>query len=155
MLDLYGELKGLVVGFNGQGVEYALCGGLAMSVHGLPRATIDIDILILAEALEQACDLAKRLGYTMEALPMDFAGGAIRIRRFSKLDTVAGDVLPLDFLLVTPRIQSVWDSRVEIEWEGNKLLVVSREGLIALKSLRGSGVDLHDIQFLKERADEG
>lgn len=155
MLDLYSELKGLVAGFNWQGVQYALCGGLAMSVHGLPRATIDIDVLILSEAVDQVRDLVAGLGYTLEALPMEFAEGAILIRRFSKIDTVAGDVLPLDFLLVTPRIQSVWDSRVEIEWEGQKLSVVSREGLISLKSLRGSGVDLHDIRLLKERADEG
>jgi hypothetical protein len=41
-------------------------------------------------------------------------------------------------------------SRREVEWEDGKLWLVSREGLITLKSLRGSGQDLDDIQRLKE-----
>ncbi|MFA5552884.1 MAG: nucleotidyl transferase AbiEii/AbiGii toxin family protein, partial [Trueperaceae bacterium] len=32
-----------------EGVEYALVGGLAMSVHGLPRFTEDIDIFVSLE----------------------------------------------------------------------------------------------------------
>jgi hypothetical protein len=41
-----------------------------------------------------------------------------------------------------------------MQWEEGRLWVVSREGLIYLKSLRGSGQDLDDIQKLKERSDE-
>ena len=49
---------------------------------------------------------------------------------------------------------SVWETRREVEWEAGKLWVVSREGLIALKSLRGSGQDKDDIRQLKENNDE-
>ena len=58
---------------------------------------------------------------------------------------------PVDFLLVTPQIREAWDSRVESEWEGGKLSVVSPAGLIALKQLRRSGQDLDDIKALAER----
>ena len=40
------------------------------------------------------------------------------------------------------------ESRVEAEWEGGKLSVVSAAGLIALKQLRGSPQDLADIEAL-------
>ncbi len=42
----------------------------------------------------------------------------------------AGDWFPLDFLVVTPPIQTGWDSRQEVEREERNLMVVSRQGLI-------------------------
>jgi hypothetical protein len=154
MLDLYEELKALLSAFDTHRVEYALCGGLAMAVHGFFRATIDIDLLIRSESLEEIKSIARSFGYTIEALPMTFSKGAIEIRRLSKLDLDAGDVLMLDLLVVTPQIENVWTSRTEAEWEGGKIKVVSREGLIALKSFRSSRQDLADIESLKAVEDE-
>lgn len=98
--------------------------------------------------------IAQKLRYTLKATPMEFAKGVIEIHRVSKIDPEGGDLFSLDFLLVTPEIDSVWRSRREVEWEDGKLWLVSREGLITLKSLRGSGQDLDDIQKLKEGIDE-
>jgi hypothetical protein len=154
MLNLYEEFKSLVVKLSEQNIDYALCGGLAMAIYGVPRATVDIDLLILTESLEKVISLAKQLGYTFEAKPMTFAKGVIEIRRTSKVDPDSGDVLILDLLLVTSAITSAWESKVEVEWESGKLKVVSREGLIMLKSLRSSGQDLDDIKRLKEVVDE-
>ncbi|NOT58834.1 MAG: hypothetical protein HOP19_01280 [Acidobacteria bacterium] len=58
MLNLYEELKLLIARLNESGESYALCGGLAMAVHGVPRATVDIDLLILARFVEK-CNLAR------------------------------------------------------------------------------------------------
>src|SRR5207253_10919779 len=119
-------------------------------VHGLPRATVDIDLLILAESLEETKRLARGLGYTIQAFPMTFSRGAVEIRRVSKIDPETGIVLSLDMLLVTPEIVDVWQSRTELTWESGSLWVVSRRGLMALKSLRSSSQDLADIERLKE-----
>jgi hypothetical protein len=150
MLDLYEELRILVGKLQESKIEYALCGGLALAVYGLPRATIDIDLLITKDSLADMHSMARALGYTLKATPMEFAKGVIEIHRVSKVDPESGDLFSLDFLLVTPEIDSVWRSRREVEWEDGKLWLVSREGLITLKSLRGSGQDLDDIQRLKE-----
>ena len=150
MLDLYEELKTLVSRLNTAKAEYALCGGLALAVYGIPRATVDIDIMVQRAKLEEVHNLVRELGYIMKARPMTFAQEAIEIHRVSKIDPESGDLFSLDFLLVTPEIDSVWRSRREVEWEDGKLWLVSREGLITLKSLRGSGQDLVDIQRLKE-----
>jgi hypothetical protein len=154
MLNLYDEFKSLIARLAEMNAEYAVCGGLAMAVHGFPRATIDIDLLIPEESLNETLSVADQLGYTIVAMPMKFAGGKIDIRRVSKLDTESGDVLTLDLLLVTSAIEEVWESRLEALWENQKLLVVSRAGLIALKSLRNSEQDLADIKRLTEEADE-
>lgn len=79
---------------------------------------------------------------------MTFHGGAVEIRRLSKIHE-GGQFLSLDVLLVTPETTEAWSTRQEMEWEFGRLTVVSREGLIALKSLRGSGRDRDDIDQLQ------
>ncbi len=155
MIDLYEELKALVGRLNEAKINYALCGGLALALYGIPRATVGIDILIEKENLNQVRALARGLGYVIKAEAVAFAGGAIGIHRVSRVDTEGGDLLSMDFLLVTPEIGEIWKSRKEVEWEEGKLWVISREGLIRLKSIRGNAQDLDDIKKLKEETDEG
>ncbi|MBA3515335.1 MAG: hypothetical protein H0T77_13285 [Pyrinomonadaceae bacterium] len=149
MLDLYDELSKLIRLFDEHGIDYALCGGLAMAIHARPRATIDIDMLILSESLEKSLSAALTLGYNIRGKDLSFANGVIEIRRISKMDPESGDLLSLDFLLVTPEIFPLWESRTVADWEGGKLSVVSRSGLISLKRLRGSGQDEDDIRVLQ------
>jgi hypothetical protein len=47
-----------------------------MAVYGLPRATIDIDLLILGDDFKEVKSATKELGCTIEATPITFAGGA-------------------------------------------------------------------------------
>jgi hypothetical protein len=39
MLDLEAELDAVIGALSHAGIEYAVCGGLAMAIHGKPRAT--------------------------------------------------------------------------------------------------------------------
>jgi hypothetical protein len=148
MFDLLEELKGVIARLDGAAVPYALCGGLAMAVHGYPRATVDIDLLIMNEDLERLDVAIRPLGFDIPARPMTFKGGAVEIRRVSKI-LPSGQVLSLDLLLVTPALQQVWDARQAMEWDFGTITVVSRDGLISLKSLRGSGLDQDDIKRLR------
>lgn len=150
MLDIFEEFRKLVALLAERNVDYALCSGLAMSVYAQPRATIDIDLLILSESLDKVLAIANTLGYNILRKDLSFVNGTIEIRRVSKIDREDGELLSLDLLLVTPGIRHVWESRVEGDWEGSKLSVVSAEGLIALKELRRSGQDLDDIKALRQ-----
>jgi len=150
MIDIVDELKALISKLDEQKIDYALCGGMAMGVHGFARTTIDIDLLILAESLTAVMAIAKDLGYRIRGKELSFKDGAIEIRRISKVDPETGDLLPLDFLLVTSEIRAIWDSRVEAQWEAGRLSVVTRDGLIELKRLRNSGQDIADIQALTQ-----
>lgn len=148
MLDLYDEFRALIEQLDVRGFDYAVCGGMAMAVHGHLRATIDIDLLIQEESLDPLLATARAAGYNIRGKDLSFANGAVEIRRVSKIDPESGDILSLDLLLTTPAIESVWKSRVDADWEGTKLTVVSRDGLIALKQLRNSQQDLADIAVL-------
>lgn len=153
-MDLLDELKQLVARLHDEGIEYALCGGLAMAVYALPRATLDIDIMIDASSLERTRDAVRRLGFSLNALPMQFQGEKIHIHRVSKVEPGTGETLSVDMLIVTPEVRQAWDSRMNVEWEGGVLSVVSPQGLILLKSFRKSGQDQDDIQYLRSILDE-
>jgi len=149
MFDLQEELDSVRRAFEADGIEYALCGGLAMAVHGFPRATIDIDVLIQPADLDRAYVVVERLGYTFRGKPVSFDKGAMEIRRFTKIDPKDGEALMLDLLLVTHASEQVWETRQKTNWRGADLWVVSPQGLITLKSGRASHIDLADIEHLR------
>jgi len=100
-------------------------------------------------AAERVLACARDLDYSIPADPMRLAGGAVEIRRVTKIDAASGDRLSLDLLLVTPAIDRVWRERTRVRWERGELWVVSRQGLVSLKRLRGSGQDQDDIKRLE------
>lgn len=148
MATLLAELSELISALNENQIEYAVCGGLALTIHGFPRATFDIDILIKDESLEKAYEIAAEFGYDIRGLDISFKERAVEIRRVSKIDD-EGEVLPLDFLLVTPQVEDVWRTRQKLNWQNQDLWIVSTEGLIKMKELAGRAKDLIDIDRIK------
>jgi len=132
MLDLEAELDAVLAALTRSGIEYAVCGGIALAIHWQPRATVDIDLLMRPESRSRAYAAFESAGF--EGL--------------TKVEAVDGDTLTLDLLLATPSFESAWQSRETVPWRGGPLSVVSREGLIALKADRASGQDLVDIERL-------
>jgi hypothetical protein len=153
-MNLLDELKILSLKLDHAGIDYALCGGLAIAIYAKPRATLDIDIMISPDLLAVTRKAAQELGYTLSAAPMEFKDGAVKIHRLTKIEKDSGEYLVLDLLLVTPETKKAWDDRVTVEWEGGPLKVVSPQGLILLKLLRGSGQDRDDIEYLRSLENE-
>ena len=150
-MNLIDELATLIAELDRQDIPYALCGGLAMSIHAQPRATIDIDLLVPAAKLDEVKQVAReRCDFSYEARPMTFADGAVPIHRLTKLPADSPVELPLDILVVTDATQRAWETRQEVQWERGRIWVVSRDGLIALKRLRGTGQDQDDIARLEK-----
>ena len=148
MLDLNEELYQLIRALDDAHVAYALCGGLALAVHGKVRATIDIDLLVERDALQAVKERCRSRGFTIEADPMPLAGGDVVIERLSTV--IDNEVVSVDLLVVTDATRGAWDSRLAVQWRGTELWVVSRDGLISLKQLRRSGQDLDDIAWMEQ-----
>ena len=153
-MDILDEFTELVSRLESEGVEYATCGGLALAVHGFVRATKDIDLLILADDLQKCFVIAQTAGYDIEGLPLDFDGGAFQIRRLSKIDRETKSLITIDFILVTDAIRDVWEDREHVTWGSGEAWVVSRKGLIKMKTNAGRDQDLVDIRRLEEAEDE-
>ena len=147
-MDLLAELVALVKQFDTDGVQYAVCGGIALAIHGVPRATQDIDLLAEEASLPKLRLAAQQCGFTFEAEPMDFTQSGITIVRFTKL--IGVQPLMLDVLFAKGPTGRVWEGRQEVVFEGTKIKVVSREGLITLKLAAARPQDLVDVQRLHE-----
>lgn len=148
MATLSDELSQIISALEDGGIEYAVCGGLALTIYGFPRATFDIDVLIRPESLEKAYEIAAKYEYDIRGLDMSFKERAVEIRRVSKIDD-DGEVLSLDLLLVTPKVEDVWETRENLIWQDKKLWIVSREGLIKMKKLAGRAKDLIDVDRIE------
>jgi len=154
-MDLIDELVALIKALNDAGVRYALCGGLAMAVHGHPRATQDIDLLIPEEELEKIQQVAEAAGFWIPSGRMPFKAKtplAMEIYRVSK--AVGSVLIPLDMIIVSPALQDVWEGRIDLPLGAIQCPVVSREGLITMKRIAGRHRDLADIESLTGVDDE-
>lgn len=132
-MDILGEYNEFVRKLEAAGIEYATCGGLAMAVHGYVRATKDLDFLIRSEDLGKAFEVARSLGFDIEGLPLEFDGGSFQLRRISKINTETKSLITVDFILVTEKIEDVWEDREHLDWDSGSAWVVSRRGLIKMK----------------------
>ncbi len=148
MATLLDELSQLISALDENEIEYAVCGGLALAIHGFARATLDIDILIQPELLEKAYKIGAENGFDIRGLDISFKERAVEIQRISKIDD-NGEVLSLDLLLVTPKIQDVWETREKVDFLSNQLSVVSLTGLIKMNRFAGIPQDLADIERLE------
>ncbi len=54
----------LVAAFlDGQGVRWALCGGLGLAAYGLARSTFDVDVVVDGEAQDRVVAFMEQAGY--------------------------------------------------------------------------------------------
>jgi hypothetical protein len=154
MATLLEEFKAIIEALDRAGIDYAVCGGWAMAIHGLLRSTIDIDLMLRAEDVERAISIARVNGYEVEGLPLSFDNGIFELRRISKIDKERRELVTLDFVLVTDAYKDVWENREDVDSQFGKLKVVSREGLVKMKLLAGREQDLLDIKKLKNDENE-
>lgn len=142
MLNL---LKGVFASFQKHEVKYLIIGGIAAVLHGVPRATFDLDILI-----EATKENAQRL---LDALMVVNFGTATMISADELIAheiTIFQDRVRIDVQTSTPGIDftSAWKERVTMQYQEQSLYVVSRQGLIASKRAAGRDVDLEDVRLL-------
>ena len=142
-------------------VDYLLIGGLAVSLHGVERSTMDVDITVAMNPANLAALIAtaKELKLTpVLPVPLESLSNIELLRdwrsqrhleafalRTPELAGVTIDVLlfpPVDFAGMMTRA-------VEFEIAGTAIKVVSIEDLIALKSAVGRPIDLSDVEHLQ------
>jgi len=148
-LDPFEELCAIVDTLNKEGIEFAVCGGLAVAIYGYARTTQDIDILVKEEDLENIQNVVRPLGF-------DILSGFIRFKRdtaeelriFRILKIVGSHDLMLDLILVGDFHTEVWESRSVAEYKGREFSIVSRSGLKKMKEKAGRAKDLTDIEEL-------
>ncbi len=149
-INLYEELGRLTSALEDSGIDYALVGALSLALHGAPRATTDIDILVRPESVDKVVRLAKDRGFRFEALPIRFTDG-MELRRVTKIEQEEPyESLTVDVLLVNPNLEEVWASRRRLESDFGNLWTISRDALIRMKTWAGRESDLADLRRLED-----
>ena len=142
-------------------VDYLLIGGLAVSLHGVERATMDVDITVAMSPanLTALIETAKELKLApMLPVPLESLSNIQLLREWHEqrhleafaLRTPELAGVTIDVLLFPPIDFSGMLARAEqFDVAGTAIKVVSIDDLIALKRAVGRPIDLSDIEHLE------
>jgi len=141
------RLHGVFASLQSHDVRYLVIGGIAAVLHGVPRATFDLDILIEAtpENAEHLLDAFLEAGLGTAALTTAANVLAHEI-------TVFNDRVRIDVQTATPGLvfEQAWERRQTMTYEGQEFTVVSLVDLLASKRAAGRDKDLEDIRMLED-----
>ncbi len=153
-------LRELAAALSDASVRYAIVGGVAMNLHGVPRMTYDVDLVVTPssyEALERvllSLGLRPRLHLLLRELVDVEQRRALKKARNLVAMTFTDPNRPLREidLLVDPDIDAEGIvARAQPRPLGRDTLrVCSRADLVALKRHAGRDKDLHDLADLGE-----
>jgi hypothetical protein len=140
------RLKGVFRSLEEREVRYVVIGGIATILHGVPRATFDLDLLI--EATEE--NVARLLAAFLDA-GLGTAGMTDVEAVLANEITIFKDRVRIDVQTSTPGLEfaDAWRDRETHRYEGQSFFLVSREHLIASKRAAGRPVDLEDVRLLE------
>jgi hypothetical protein len=142
-------------------IDYLLIGGLAVNLHGVPRMTMDVDLLIALDtdniAKLEACSQYLGLRPSVPVKLADLADENKRENLFvekhlialsligTKPETPTVDIVvhhPLDF-------KNAYQNKIERDVSGTPVMLASIEDMITLKKAAGRAQDLADIAHLE------
>jgi predicted nucleotidyltransferase len=124
------DLKLLLRSLNEHGVEYFLIGGYALAAHGYQRATIDIDVMVAANA-----QAGQRLKDALMVLP-DQAAKDIEPEWFEEGENIrVADAFVVDIMLNAngQTFEALRQYAQTIDLDGIPVQTISLEGLLLTK----------------------
>ena len=132
---------------NARDVRYLVIGGIAAIVHGVPRMTFDLDILIEATPHNAQRLLDAFLDAGLGTAALTTADGLL-----AKEITIFKDRVRIDVQTQTPGLvfADAWSRREVIEHEGQEVCLVSRQDLIASKLAAGREGALADVSHQRQ-----
>ena len=142
-------------------VRFVVVGGVAVVLHGHPRMTGDLDLVIDLTAEPAARAVAALVGLGMEPrLPVDphtFADPDVRrswaedrnLTVFTMLDP-REPLLEVDLFAESPiPFEELWEQAFVVQLEGQAIRIASIDHLITMKEAAGRPQDLADVAALE------
>ena len=134
--------------FNDHNVKYLVIGGYAVVQYVEPRFTKDLDVLIGTDTknADAVYNALKEFGAPLAGLtPKDFSEEGFFFQ-------MGVPPVRVDVLMGIPGVQfdECWDRRLEVDFNGLKVIFISREDLISSKRAAGRPQDLIDADLLSQ-----
>ena len=132
--------------FQRHDVRYVVIGGVASILHGVPRVTFDLDVLI-----EASPENARRLLEALLDAELPTASLTTVDDVLANEITIFKDRVRIDVQTSTPGLgfADAWERKMTMEYNGQEFHVVCREDLISSKLAAGRAVDLEDVRLLE------
>ncbi len=142
------DFKDILSALSTERADYLLVGAYALALHGLPRATGDLDIWVRAtpENADRVLAALRRFGAPMEHFDRDNLSRPGWVFQMG--------VVPLRIDIITEvsgvTFDEAWAGRVTVESEGVSVPVADRSTLIRNKKASGRPKDLLDVAELEK-----
>lgn len=147
---------------NERKVKYLVIGGIALNLHGIPRATADLDLMLelTEDNLKKVADALEELNFKPK-VHADFSDfcDLEKLREFEKEKNMLvfsfwnkeKPYEEVDILIKNPiSFEEAYREREIIKAKGIEIPVISAKHLIKLKELSGRAQDKSDIEALKK-----
>jgi hypothetical protein len=148
--------------FHKNNIRYLIVGGLAVNLHGVPRVTQDLDIVIATERenILRMNGILKELGY-LPRLPVnpDEMADSETVKQWTEERNLKAfsfyhekeNYKVLDIILVHPLdFNKAFSHKTVKSAGGIDINLVSLDDLITMKAASGRGQDLSDIAMLEK-----
>ncbi|MBX7149454.1 nucleotidyltransferase [bacterium] len=123
---------------NEADIDYCLIGGLAVMLHHGRANTVDIDVYVLVDNLDEVKKIFTQKSYEIKSM------GEYQLK--GKVDNV-----PIDLLFADEYVGADVVKRAKISKLGDKLVkIATPEDIIVLKTIANRSVDRRDIEELRE-----
>lgn len=146
--------------FEKEKLKYAIVGGYALALHGIVRATMDIDLVLSLN--QDSYERAEKclLGLNLQSRIPVRAQDIIKMRKeyIEKRNLIAWSFV--DFknptrqldIIITIDFNDINTERISVG--GKKLNVISLEDLLKMKKAAGRPQDLIDVESIKKKLNE-
>ena len=135
----------MVDALNRHGVEYVIVGAYAVTFHGSPRLTEDIDFLIRPTTLNTR---KLRLALKEFGSPVAIGGGRLKADAIIQIGVKPVRVDLIAAVTGVPT-QKIWETRILGKFGGRDVSFISYDLLIKNKLATGRPKDLLDVRNLK------
>lgn len=132
------------------GAEFLIVGAHAMAAHGVPRATVDLDIYVRASS-----ENAARVIAALQEFGAPLSAHGVSSEDFERPGAVYQLGLPPNRIDLLTRISGVefddaWASRIEARIGNLRVPVIGRGPLLENKRASGRDKDLVDVRLLEQ-----
>ncbi|MEW6687004.1 MAG: nucleotidyltransferase [Candidatus Edwardsbacteria bacterium] len=145
------EYKRIIAFLNKEGLNYLVIGGVAVSVIGEPRETIDIDLCVFIKRAQINSFLrkAKKIGYTVNEKEVLTR---VKLTGTFSIISIMDKKIRIDFIIASHAVEkNAFKRKIEVELYGVKAYYPTPEDLILLKIVPGRTQDIADVEKIAIR----
>lgn len=159
---MHSDLDDILNRLHSAGVEFIIVGGVAATLHGSARVTVDLDVMYrhsdenIARLVMALAPLAPYLRGAPPGLPFVLDAPTVKAGLNFTLDTSAGPLDLLGEMAGVGRYEDAVPHTLRMDVTGDEVLVIDLEGLIRAKRAAGRPKDLEvlaELEILRDLTD--